>query len=275
MFPIFVKEIVGAVVRWLLTLVFGSLIAKGIVSGEQVGELAIWIAGGALVLVWALWQKYRGEVLRRLALSLPAGTQETELQRAARLARGKNPPPPPGASGFVQGLAFVLVPALALGLSGCGKDDLAKGLRKAITSADFALKTAENAYQTGFLTYEQRRATFEVGRDLNATLTEANEVVATLPEEIITGKQPIAAADKAKLLAIFDEGVRRANRLVDNGNWIRDEKGREEYLKFARPVAAGLTGARRIAEALKVKPPPVPMPEPSPPFLDISRVFVA
>jgi len=150
-------------------------------------------------------------------------------------------------------LCFLLPASLVLSMVACGKEDIAKKIRKSIISTDLALNTAENSYQTGFLSFDDRKVVFTIGNDVNATLKEANDFVASLPDDVIDGKAPIEQADKTKLLAILDNGIARANKLVDGGAWFHDEKSRNTYLQFARPIAAGFTSARRIVEAFKVK----------------------
>jgi hypothetical protein len=77
----------AAVLRWVLSMVAGWLIAQGWLNSDQVGEV---VAAGVTALVpilWSLIQKYRQAQLVKAALSLPAGATQEQAQLGAALAR--------------------------------------------------------------------------------------------------------------------------------------------------------------------------------------------
>ncbi len=79
------RAYLGAVIRWLIALVSGYLISKGIVDREladQFGaEAALALAGALVTLLWALWNKWRGHFKLEKALAAPAGTTREQLEK--------------------------------------------------------------------------------------------------------------------------------------------------------------------------------------------------
>lgn len=84
----FIKNAVGAGVRWLLVLIAGVLVKKGIINSEQ-SELyvaqampvLIGVAMAGVALVWSLWQKKRAQDKVQVALDAPQGTTLAQLEK--------------------------------------------------------------------------------------------------------------------------------------------------------------------------------------------------
>jgi len=83
-----VKNIIGAIVRWLLVAIGGILVKKGIISTaqstiyvEQALPAAIGAAMALVALIWAIWQKRHANQKVELALALPAGTTRKTLEK--------------------------------------------------------------------------------------------------------------------------------------------------------------------------------------------------
>lgn len=83
-----IKNAIGSGVRWVLVLVGGILVKKGIVSSdqsaayvEQFTPVLIGAAMAGVALLWSLWQKkHQGEKVQK-ALDAPAGTSLAQLER--------------------------------------------------------------------------------------------------------------------------------------------------------------------------------------------------
>jgi hypothetical protein len=69
--PELYKSIIGSVVRFALTGLFGWFVSKGVVTEGQSAELIIAIAGGVVVLGWSLYQKYKEKLKFFTALEVP------------------------------------------------------------------------------------------------------------------------------------------------------------------------------------------------------------
>lgn len=85
-----IKHLMGSGVRWVLVLVGGILVKKGIVSSDQsaayVEQLTPVLIGAAMAgaaLLWSLWQKKHANTKIDLALTLPAGTSRETLEKKA------------------------------------------------------------------------------------------------------------------------------------------------------------------------------------------------
>ena len=88
-----IKNFVGSAVRWLLVLIGGILVKKGILTNAQsetyVAQfLPVAIGGGmALVaLVWSIWQKKHSNTKVDVALTMPAGANRDALE--TKVAQG-------------------------------------------------------------------------------------------------------------------------------------------------------------------------------------------
>lgn len=82
------KNLAGSAVRWLLVLIGGFLVKKGIITDaqsqtyvDQLLPVAIGavMAGGALL--WSFWQKKHANEKIDTALALPAGTDRAVLEK--------------------------------------------------------------------------------------------------------------------------------------------------------------------------------------------------
>jgi len=79
----------GSVLRWLLAILAGYLVKKGIWTDS---EAATYVTAGALGLLsigWALWDRYKTRVKLLTALSLPEGSTENELKDRMKTAAPK------------------------------------------------------------------------------------------------------------------------------------------------------------------------------------------
>ena len=81
-----VQNMIGAAIRWLLTMVGTWLVTAGVL---QSGSQTEWIAGASaivLALVWGLYQKFVAGRLLKTAMAMPAGATMVEVK--AEVARG-------------------------------------------------------------------------------------------------------------------------------------------------------------------------------------------
>lgn len=86
----FVKNAVAAGVRWVLVLVAGVLVKKGVISDEASGlyveqamPVVIGVAMALVALAWSVYQKKRANAKVDLALALPANTTRAVLEKTA------------------------------------------------------------------------------------------------------------------------------------------------------------------------------------------------
>lgn len=158
--------------------------------------------------------------------------------------------PPPSSPTI---LLLILCPFLLL-LSACDKTNALQNVNKTIHSTTFALKSADNAYKAGYLTFDQRKEVFIYGRDTNLTLTELNNFISNLPDDIITGKTPIDEDKKTALLKLVADGISRSNALVSQGAFIHDPKAQKVYIKYALPAQAFFLQTHAIILAWKTIP---------------------
>jgi hypothetical protein len=84
----FIKNAVGAGVRWVLLLASGILIKKGIINSQQselyiaqVTPVLIGAAMAGVTLLWSLYQKKKANKKVDVALTLPAGTERATLEK--------------------------------------------------------------------------------------------------------------------------------------------------------------------------------------------------
>jgi hypothetical protein len=76
----------GSLFRMLLLGLFGALIERGVWTSDQVGQLAVGLAGFVAVVAWALWKRYHDRLKFLTALESPAGTDEAAIK--AKIAEG-------------------------------------------------------------------------------------------------------------------------------------------------------------------------------------------
>ena len=77
---------VGA--RWLLTLLAGFLVSKGVTDPSQSGalvEVGTGVLVGAAALGWSLLQKWIAKKALVTALAMPPGTTLSDLQRVVKV----------------------------------------------------------------------------------------------------------------------------------------------------------------------------------------------
>lgn len=259
----------------------GVILALLAAATDLFGDAAFWLglAGLALTAIGNVIERYAGNIGLTILGVVFAGASAVSpglfsvnerwgrigvLIGAVVAAVGKGlygkdvttPPTPPTVGGGRSAWAFLLVMVLGLAGSGasCQRQSALQTINKTIHSTTFALKSADSAYQTGFLSFENRKLVFEVGKDVNATLTELNEMIAALPTPVITREAPINATDKARILQVIEEGLARANTLVEGGAWIKNDTARNSFLNAARPAQTLLMSLKNIVQLWQVKP---------------------
>lgn len=79
----------GSVLRWAMGLVAGSLVARGWLTSDQVGEIVTAAVAAVVPLLWALIQKYRQQQLLTVALTLPPGATVEQAKLTLTQARQK------------------------------------------------------------------------------------------------------------------------------------------------------------------------------------------
>lgn len=85
-----IKNVIGAAVRWLLVLVGGVLVKKGIITNEQSETyiaqalpVAIGAAMAGAALLWSIYQKNRSNTKIDMALEMKAGADRADLEKKA------------------------------------------------------------------------------------------------------------------------------------------------------------------------------------------------
>lgn len=85
------REILGAVVRWLLTITGAALVAHNVITADQAARFADGfapkLAGAVLVLaplVWSLAHKWYARLTLKAARELPAGAPDDALRDRVR-----------------------------------------------------------------------------------------------------------------------------------------------------------------------------------------------
>jgi uncharacterized membrane protein YccC len=83
-----IKNFVGSAVRWILVLVGGILVKKGIISSDQSNvyvsqftPVLIGVAMAGVALVWSLWQKKHANTKVDVALTMQAGADRAQLEQ--------------------------------------------------------------------------------------------------------------------------------------------------------------------------------------------------
>lgn len=83
---VIVQNLIGTVIRWLLTLVGTWLVSSGVLAS---GSQTEWVAGATAIvvaLIWGIYQKFVASKLLKTAMALPAGATLVEVK--AQAARG-------------------------------------------------------------------------------------------------------------------------------------------------------------------------------------------
>ena len=87
-----IKNFVGAAVRWVLVLIGGFLVKKGIISTDQTEiyiqqftPVLVGFALAGLALLWSFWQKKHANTKVDVALTMPAGAARADLEKRVDL----------------------------------------------------------------------------------------------------------------------------------------------------------------------------------------------
>jgi hypothetical protein len=222
--------LVGSLVRWLLMLIAGPLVAKGIIGEDLLRRLldegaaqvvAAIIAGG--VLLWSFRQKIYGFVKAQVARLLPANTSPEQVEAQAaqisvvdKLAIALTPSAQPRVSSIV---AALLIPTLlfgSLGLTSCNRlsgNQAISNTRKFLNTLDSAASNTRNAiiithelFTLGLINGLEARAFTEKLRKLNASVGQ----VAKGAEKVLTFDEKgnailvINAASRAEIDRLVD-----------------------------------------------------------------------
>lgn len=88
------RQILATIIRWLLALVAGWLVSKGIFTQDQVDnwmpELVTGIVLALIPLLWSLWRGISHRVGFLVALDLPSGSTPSDVKEAtASLTAGE------------------------------------------------------------------------------------------------------------------------------------------------------------------------------------------
>jgi hypothetical protein len=86
----FLNDILGAVIRTLAAGLVGWLVNHQLLSNDQAEAWVTGITGGALVLLWSIWQKYRSRRKLLTAMASDAGATEHEIEQVVQ--DGGSPP---------------------------------------------------------------------------------------------------------------------------------------------------------------------------------------
>lgn len=89
--PVWIAELLGALIRWLLMLLLVPLVSRSLITQDiadtilanGVPQILAWIAV-LIPLALSWWSKYKARKLKLLALKMPEGTDEKELDAAAK-----------------------------------------------------------------------------------------------------------------------------------------------------------------------------------------------
>lgn len=88
-----ILEIIGSFVRWVLTIVGGWLVTKGVWTQEQADQYITFLTAGIALslctLAWSLWKQYKSRRLQVTAQAMPA--HQTERDVKAVVASGQAP----------------------------------------------------------------------------------------------------------------------------------------------------------------------------------------
>ncbi len=85
--------ILGALVRWLLTIVGTFLVSKGILTQDEASGYMLELTGVVIALLvagWAMWVPYIKQKLVNTSLAMPSGSTMNEAKQV--IASGAAPP---------------------------------------------------------------------------------------------------------------------------------------------------------------------------------------
>jgi hypothetical protein len=139
--PEIAKQIIGSVVRHLLTGLFTYLAAKNIVTGEQVEWLIAGATGVLIALGWSIWQKVKSRVAFLTALALPENASEEQVKQQIKTS---------GTTVSVLLLACAILGS-TLVTSACGDDQYRKaeeGIRKVYVGLSGAGEAIDIIYES-------------------------------------------------------------------------------------------------------------------------------
>jgi len=86
-----VVTMLGAALRMLMLIWFGSLIERNVWTEGQVETLALAVAGATVTACWALWNHYKARLKFLTALEAPLGTREDEIDAVIKAGQGVKP----------------------------------------------------------------------------------------------------------------------------------------------------------------------------------------
>ena len=150
-------------------------------------------------------------------------------------------------------LTFLLT--LSLVSFGCGKQDVARGLRIGAGFVEVALDVFSTEQQNGGLIEEDCAdcpTVNDQGQQLKAIINQVADFV-------IAHADDFSSADKDALLALIDDGLVRTRSLAASGQLFTNPKKRDKFVKVISLVEAALKEARQIVASSKPKPQPTPM----------------
>lgn len=147
-------------------------------------------------------------------------------------------------------VALFCVLFFATAAKSCGKADLVRLNADAITSLQSALTIADAAYNSGFLSAETQREILAAGEKARKTLVAVNEFAASIPDGAIPD-----AESKLRILTALDAAIKQMDSLVDAGVFFKQDKGRQNYYRAARPARAAIVSIKAAILKLSTKPP--------------------
>lgn len=81
---LFIRNLIGTIVRWVLTTVASYLVSTGLLKPEDQAQLIAGLAFAAATLFWGIYQKFVAKRVLEAALQLPAGATAAEAVAEAR-----------------------------------------------------------------------------------------------------------------------------------------------------------------------------------------------
>jgi hypothetical protein len=78
----------GSLLRMLLLGVFGALIERGVWTTDQIGQVAVGLAGFISVAAWALYKRYHDRLKFLTALESPPGASEAHILEKIKTGTG-------------------------------------------------------------------------------------------------------------------------------------------------------------------------------------------
>lgn len=166
--PVWIAELLGALIRWLLMLLLVPLVSRSLITQDiadtilanGVPQILAWVAV-LIPLALSWWQKYKARKLKLLALAMPPGTDEKELTAKSKQISGSS------SIGPTVTTFIVVVIIAALAGTGCtamledraaglaGLSELERGKLQYVEAANEWMLVGEEIYsdrQSGALT---------------------------------------------------------------------------------------------------------------------------